>query len=75
MKVPTSEHKHQLSLKHTIYNFIISLAKEVNGQSVVNLNELWELCTFDRSKVEDVISDFSSSGIWMRNNEEIIIFN
>jgi len=75
MKVPTAQPKQSVSLKHTIYNFIISLAKESEGSRVVNLNELFAASSFDPNKVEDVISEFEASGIWLRNNEEIVIFN
>lgn len=75
MKVPRARTEAGLSMKHTIYNFIISLATASGEHKAVRLEELWEKSPFDRERVEDVISDFASSGIWMRNNEELIIFN
>ena len=60
MKVPTASKKEPLSLKHSIYNFIISLAKNKDERKVVNLEELFSTSNFSRDALEDVISDFAA---------------
>ncbi|KMV65404.1 minichromosome maintenance protein [Encephalitozoon cuniculi EcunIII-L] len=69
--------REEVSSKRAIYNLILSLAGEEGGRRCVKLAHLWE-ATKDKysvSEVEDVISDFASCGIWIRNNEELVIFN
>lgn len=78
-KVPTIKKKTEIvSAKRRIYNIILSLIfKEEDNKRYVKLEDLWRATEglYGKNEVEDVISDFGSAGIWIRNNEEIIIFN
>ncbi|AFN83691.1 DNA replication licensing factor Mcm7 [Encephalitozoon romaleae SJ-2008] len=69
--------KEEVSSKREIYNLILSLAIEEGNRKYVRLTHLWEATKskYSSSEVEDVISDFASCGIWIRNNEELVIFN
>jgi len=51
--------------------------KEEDNKKYVKLDDLWRATDgfYTKSEVEDVIADFQSCGIWMRNNDEIIIFD
>lgn len=71
MKIPTARKEAPATPKQAIYALTLSLAVD----KVVSLALLFERAPYPRSVVEDVISDFESSGIWMRNNEELVIFN
>ncbi|KAK6090796.1 hypothetical protein P3W45_000041 [Vairimorpha bombi] len=78
-KVPTVKKKTEIiSVKRRIYNLVLSLIyKEEDSKKYVKLEDLWRATEgiYNKNEVEDVISDFGSAGIWMRNNDEIIIFN
>lgn len=77
-KVPvTKKKKEEVSSKRAIYNLILSLAVEEGSKRCVKLAHLWDATKgkYSGSEVEDVISDFASCGIWIRNNEELVIFN
>lgn len=64
-----------LTTPHQIYNYIISQAVDgPNGKHIV-LSKLFENALFSRDEIENVISDFESTGIWLRNTDEIILFN
>ncbi|ADM12263.1 DNA replication licensing factor Mcm7 [Encephalitozoon intestinalis ATCC 50506] len=77
-KIPIPKKKREeVSSKREIYNLILSLAIEEGNKRYVKLARLWEATKnkYSTSEVEDVISDFASCGIWIRNNEELVIFN
>lgn len=77
-KIPLPKKKREeISSKREIYNLILSLAIEEGNRKYVRLVHLWEATKgkYSSSEVEDVISDFASCGIWIRNNEELVIFN
>lgn len=77
-RVPTTKRKREeVSSKRAIYNLILSLAVQSEERRYVNLNQLWSSVQgrYTVEEVEDVISDFAASGIWIRNNEELVIFN
>lgn len=67
--------KPEVSLKHTIYNYILSLGKNLGSNLVVNLDELFSDQKYDNKLIDLIISEFEASGVWARNNEELIIFN
>jgi DNA replication licensing factor MCM7 len=79
MKVPVVRRpREKVSSKRAIYNLILSLASgSEESRKRVRLSALWDAVQgqYSIEEVEDVISDFAACGIWMRNNEEIIIFN
>ncbi|AFM99026.1 minichromosome maintenance protein [Encephalitozoon hellem ATCC 50504] len=77
-RIPVPKKKREeVSSKREIYNLILSLAAEEGNRKYVKLERLWEATKdkYSTSEVEDVISDFASCGIWIRNNEELVIFN
>lgn len=67
--------KQVISSKHAIYNFILSFVQEKDGSNIVNLNEMFVHSRYPANQVDDVIAEFEAAGVWMRNNEELIIFN
>ncbi|KAI5149888.1 DNA replication licensing factor MCM7 [Enteropsectra breve] len=75
MKVPKNTKKSVENAKHAIYNYIVGLAEESNGNRVVKMERIWESCPYERSAVEDVIFEFGASGVWLRNNEELMLFD
>lgn len=78
-KIPTQTKKAEnVPIKRKIYLIIMSLIyKEEDNKKYVKLDDLWRATDgfYTKSEVEDVIADFQSCGIWMRNNDEIIIFD
>ncbi|WUR02403.1 DNA replication licensing factor MCM7 (MCM7) [Vairimorpha necatrix] len=78
-KVPCTRKKTEtMSNKRKIYLLILSLVyKEEENKKFVKLEDLWRATEgiYSKNEIEDVIADFGSCGIWMRNNDEIIIFN
>ncbi|KAF9764206.1 DNA replication licensing factor MCM7 [Nosema granulosis] len=77
MKIPSiKKRKPELTLKQKIYEVILSLVYRQDGHhSYVKIEDIWSATDglYTRNEVEDVISAFSSTGIFVRNNEEIII--
>lgn len=75
MRIPVERSGHVVSVSHGVYNFTVGLARDTPRGRVVSLAELFNTCTYSRDQIEAVISEFEASGIWMRNNDEIVIFN
>lgn len=78
-RVPVVRRKREeLPSKRAIYNLILSLAtQDSENRRRVRLSLLWDTIQgrYSVDEVEDVISDFAACGIWIRNNEELVIFN
>jgi len=86
-KVPAQKKEGRMEPKYYIYNFITALAKEKGiivgndqtgtgrGRMVsVSLDDVFNACPHSREQIENAIADFASTGVWIRNNSELILF-
>lgn len=77
MKIPSiRKRREEKTNKQKIYEIILGcIYKKEKVQSFVKLEDVWAATEgiYPRNEVEDVVSAFCSTGIWIRNNEEIII--
>lgn len=71
MRVPLPKNTTALSANQAIYNLVLSLAVD----NTVSLADLFLRADYPREQVEKVITDFEDTGVWIRNNESIIILN
>lgn len=77
MKVPSAHVKSAISRKREIYNFILERATQTTtGETVVDLDALFEVSSYSRDEIRSVIDEFSNSGIWIKRNEhELQVIN
>ncbi|KAM0671379.1 minichromosome maintenance protein [Ordospora colligata] len=78
MRIPTPKRKkEEISNKRAIYNLILSLAVDDGIKRYVKLGNLWDAARgkYNADEIQNVISEFASCGIWIKNNDELTIFN
>lgn len=72
MKVPTAQQKANVSLRKEIYDFLISCS--VN--SVIDLSTVYTISSgYNRRDIENVIEEFKSGGIWVEEDNKLLIMN
>lgn len=64
-----------ISKTHRIYNYIISLAIDTSDGKKIPLERIFSNSPFTPAEIDEVIADFESTGIWLRNDHELILFN
>ncbi|EPR77863.1 DNA replication licensing factor MCM7 [Spraguea lophii 42_110] len=71
------ERRGRSDYKYDIYNLIIGLAKEEDGERKVSVELINNRCKgkYDEALITEVINEFVEMGVWREDGENIFIYN
>ncbi|ELA42026.1 uncharacterized protein VICG_00873 [Vittaforma corneae ATCC 50505] len=80
MRIPTVQAKATVSLRKAIYDFLMSYAvndgTNEDQRRIIDLNTVFSVpSSYSRKDVENVIQEFKDGGIWIEDDNKLIITN